>query len=286
MRTLLFGTLFLALACRAQDLSHFEVISIRPSPPHPNLAPGMVPAPNLQGGPGTADPGQITYRDVQLSTLIGVAFGVRFDQVSGTGWPYPQRFDIIAKLPAGATKDQLNLMLQNLLAERFNLQLHHESRILPVYVLTVAKSGPKLKESPKDSPPAPPPGTVIGGQLDESGFPTLPAGFRGTRGVPSSGHMRWVGQRVPMSTVAGLFTLDHPVVDQTGLTGEYDFKLEFARGARPNAPAPDAPAADPAEAGPDAFTAAESQLGLKLTPKNLPFDVIVIDHIDKEPTAN
>jgi uncharacterized protein (TIGR03435 family) len=126
---------------------------MRPSPPNPRLSPGMVPAPIVQGGPGTPDPGQITYKDIALSTLITEAYGVRSDQVSGPGWPYTQCFDIIAKVPEGATPEQCKLMLQNLLAERFNLQFHHESRILPVYALTVAKSGLKMKDSSKAEPP-------------------------------------------------------------------------------------------------------------------------------------
>jgi uncharacterized protein (TIGR03435 family) len=283
---LVIGTLFLALACRAQDLSHFEVASIRPSPPNPRLSPGMVPAPIEEGGPGTANPGQITYRDISLSSLINQAYGVRYDQVSGPGSPYPQRFDIIAKIPAGATKEQFKLMLQNLLAERFNLQLHHESRILPACALTVAKNGPRLKESAKDVPPELPPGTAIGGGLDDSGFPTLPANFTGARGFPSNGHIRWKGQRVAISVVGGLLNLDHPVVDQTGLTGEYDFKLDFAMAGRRNGPAADPPVGDTADPAPDVFAAVEAQLGLKLELKKLPFDVLVIDHIDKESTAN
>ncbi len=281
---LVMGTLFLALACGAEDLSHFEVASIRPSPPNPRLSPGMVPAPIMEGGPGTSNPGQITYRDISLSSLILQAYGVRHDQVSGPGWP--QRFDIVAKIPDGATKEQFKLMLQNLLAERFNLQLHHESRILPVYALTVAKNGPKFKESKKDVPPELPPGTGIGGRLDDGGFPILPANFTGARGFPSNGHIRWVGQRVAISVLAGLLTLDHPVVDQTGLTGEYDFKLDFAMAGRRNGPAADSPGGDTADPASDVFAAAEDQLGLKLELKKLPFDVLVIDHIDKEPTAN
>src|ERR1700733_9566900 len=241
------GALLLALACPAQDLSHFEVASVRPSPPHEGLSPGMVPAPMLDGGPGTTHPGQITYKDISLSSLILEAYAVRGDQVSGPGWPYPQRFDIIAKVPAGATKEQLKLMLQNLLVDRFNLQLHHESRILPVYALTVAKNGPKLKASAKDLPPELPPGKVAA-RVDENGFVVLPPDFTGVRGLPSNGHMRWTAQRVAISNVTGLLNVDHPVVDQTGLTGEYDFKLDYAMAGRRNDPGalPDADTPDSA----------------------------------------
>jgi uncharacterized protein (TIGR03435 family) len=283
MRGLVIGAFFLALACRADDLTRFEVASVRLSPQPQGLPPGAVPAPKVQGGPGTADPGQITYKDIQLSALILRAYGVRYDQVSGPGWPYTQRFDILAKVPAGATAEQLNLMLQNLLLERFNLQLHHESRILPVYELTAAKNGPKLKESAKTEPAEIPKGTRIGAP-DDNGFPVLPLGYSGVVGLPSNGHMRMTGQRVAISKMTGLLMLDHPVVDHTGLTGEYDFNLDFAMATSRNDPA--APGADAPDAPPGVFAAVEDQLGLKLEPKKLPFDVLVVDHIDKEPTAN
>jgi len=286
MRRLVIGTLLFALGCGAQDFSHFEVASIRVSPPREGLPAGAVPAPNLQGGPGSKDPGQITYRDIGIGPLIMRAYGVRFDQISAPpGWPSGQRVDIIAKVPVGATKEQFNVMLQNLLAERFKLQVHHESRILPVYVMTVAKNGLKIKESSKEPTPDLAPGTMIG-KPDERGFPTFAPGYSGIVGQPADGRIRWAGQKAGMAQIANLFGLDHPVVDQTGLTGEYDFKVEIANaGRRPGAAAPTA-AADPADPAPDAFSAAENQLGLKLEQKKLPYDVLVIDHIEKEPTEN
>ncbi|HEY4360681.1 MAG TPA: TIGR03435 family protein [Bryobacteraceae bacterium] len=284
MRRLVIVTLFLALGCGAQDFSHFEVASIRVSPPREGLPPGAVPAPNLQGGPGSQDPGQITYRDIGLGPLITRAYGVRFDQISAPpGWAPGQRVDIIAKVPAGATKEQFDVMLQNLLAERFKLQLHHESRILPVYVMTVAKSGLKMKESSKEPPAELAPGTSMG-KADERGFPSLPPSYSGVVGTPTDGRIRWTGQRAGMSRVAGLFNLDHPVLDQTGLTGEYDFKVEIANASRRPGAAPIAPA-DAADPAPDAFSAAD-QLGLKLELKRLPYDVLVIEHMEKEPTEN
>ena len=283
MRGAAICALFLILRCGAEDLSHFEVASIRPSPPNPRLAPGMTPAPMLQGGPGTSDPGQINYKDLALLALITQAYGVRYDQVSGPGSPYTQRFDIIAKVPAGSTPEQLKLMLRNLLAERFNLQLHHESKILPVYALTVGKNGPKIKESAKTEPAEIPKGTRIGAP-DDNGFPVLPPGYSGAVGWPSNGHIRWTGQRVSISKLP--LSLDHPVVDQTGLTGEYDFKLDFAMAGRRNDAGAPPPVEDTADSAPSVFAAVEDQLGLKLELRKLPFDVLVIDHIDTEPTPN
>jgi|HubBroStandDraft_1064217.scaffolds.fasta_scaffold66278_2 uncharacterized protein (TIGR03435 family) len=283
MRGAVIGALVLAVAGSAQDLTHFEVASIRPSPPR--LSPGMVPAPKLEGGPGTSDPGQITYKEIQLGPLIYKAYGLEyFNQLpafSGRATLY----DIVAKVPAGATPEQLKLMLQNLLVERFNLQVHHESKVLPVYALKVGKNGPKFKESSKAEAPEIPKGTKIGAP-DDNGFPTLPPGFSGIVGWPSNGRIRWTGQRVAMSKLAQLLELDHPVVDQTGLTGEYDFQLDFAMAGRRNDASATPPVDDTADPAPSVFAAVEDQLGLKLEPTKLPFDVLVIDHIDKEPTAN
>ena len=284
MRGLLIGTVLLTLMGRAQDLSHFDVASVRLSPPTPGLPPGAVPAPKLQGGPGTPDPGQIAYKDISLRSLIFRAYGLQnSDQLSGPNW-LSERLDIAARVPPGATPEQLKLMLQNLLRERFSFQFHHESRVLPVYTLTVAKNGPKLKESPKIAEPVEiPKGTVIG-RPDDNGFPTLPPGYTGVVGLPSNGHLRLAGQRAGIAKLTGLLMLDHPVVDQTGLTGEYDFTLDFAMATRRNDP--DAPSADAPDAPPGVFAAVEDQLGLRLESKKLPFDILVIDHIDKEPTPN
>jgi uncharacterized protein (TIGR03435 family) len=278
MRGALISAFLFAMAGRemAQDLSHFEVASIKPST---LTSPIGVPAPILQGGPGTADPGQITYRGIALGPLIFTAYGVKPFQVSAPGQMNSERYDIIAKIPPGATPEQFKLMLQNLLADRFNLLFHHESRILPVYALVVEKNGPKLKESAKIAPNSGQPQAVKG--PDANGFPTLPPSYTGVVGFPSNGHMRLTGQRAPLSQLTQMLGLDRPIVDETGLTGDYDFKLDFEwRFSRAAQPADNA--SDPA---PSVFAALET-LGLKLEAKKVPFDVLVIDHLDKQPTAN
>jgi len=282
MRVTLLCSLLLAFAAKemAQDLSHFEVASVRPAEP---FAPSAgVPVVPPRGGIGTSDPGQITYRGVWLFNLIDIAYGLRDFQLSGPSWLGEERYDIVAKIPPGATKEQFNVMLQNLLRERFNLSFHRESRTFPVYALTVGKNGPKLKESSKDDEPSPA-GTAKFG-LDDNGFPTFPPGYSGISGMPGNGRMRLAGQRagiarlIPM--IEGAMTgVDHPIVDETGLTGEYDFKLEFEY-RRPGL------AADTSDPAPSIFSALESKLGLKLESKKVPFDVLVIDRLDKVPTAN
>jgi uncharacterized protein (TIGR03435 family) len=264
----------------AQDLSHFEVASIKPST---LTSPIGSPVPILQGGPGTADPGQISYRGVALGNLIYTAFGVKPFQVSAPSQMNSERYDIIAKIPPGATPEQFKLMLQNLLADRFNLRFHHESRVLPVYALVVGKNGPKLRESAKIAANSEPPQTPKVSGPDENGFPVLPPSYTGVVGRPSNGHMHLTGQRAPLSQLYQMLgnQLDHPIVDETGLTGEYDFKLDFEwRFTRGTQPADNA--TDPA---PSVFAALET-LGLKLEAKKVPFDVLVIDRINKSPTAN
>src|SRR5580658_7705186 len=116
----------------AQTLS-FEVASVKPSPPSPDGAIRVM----VRGGPGTSDPGQITYRGRSLKDLISSAYGVKSFQVSGPGWLDTERYDIAAKIPEGTTKEQFNVMMQNLLAERFKLALRREKKEFPLYELTI-----------------------------------------------------------------------------------------------------------------------------------------------------
>src|ERR1700722_3983486 len=137
----------------------FEVATIKPAaPPATSMGAGggmrFAIRMGAQGGPGTSDPGQITYSNLPLKNLLVNAFGVKTYQISGPAWIDTERFDIVAKVPQGATKDDVKLMLQNLLAERFKLTLHREKKDLPMYALVVAKRGPTMKESPPDDPNA------------------------------------------------------------------------------------------------------------------------------------
>src|SRR5579863_9726560 len=102
----------------------FEVASVRPS------APGARPDPSREG---TVDAELVTFRNAQLIQIIRVAYGVDFDRISGPAWLYDEKYDIVAKVPPGTTKEQSNVMLQNLLAERFKMALHHVSREFSAY---------------------------------------------------------------------------------------------------------------------------------------------------------
>jgi uncharacterized protein (TIGR03435 family) len=270
----------------------FEVASVRPSGP-----PGQGPQIRglLQGGPGTNDPDRITYMGATQQMLIRQAYGVDFDQIQGPGWLSDARFDIAAKLPPGSTKDQLKLMLQDLLAERFKLTLHHVSKDFPVYELTIAKSGLKIKENTETLEPARP-GDYPRGVFDRDGFPEIPPGKSGATGTMVNGLQRLNARGLPLSsllsnvgaqlgTMTGTNTYSPGrMIDKTGLTGKYDFKLEYAGGG----------ALAPLAAGPDAeptgglplIDAIEKQLGLKLTKTTAPYDVLVIDHAERVPTEN
>src|ERR1700733_8096956 len=113
---------------QATEKPEFEVASIRPAP---NLG---YPGPGIsRGGPGTPDPGQLTFEHATLALLIRLAYGVEDFQVTGPSWIESERYDIAAKVPEGTTKAQSNVMLQNLLKERFKLGFHHETKEFQAY---------------------------------------------------------------------------------------------------------------------------------------------------------
>ena len=139
----LFLTAILAAQAADSKLT-FEAASVKPAGP---FVPGEMGG--MRGGPGTGNPGRITIARATLTNLLTRAYDVWFDQVSGPAWlndgsAYAYRID--ATLPPNTTMEQFRLMLQNLLAERFHLRLHHETKLRPGYELVVASGGPKLKE--------------------------------------------------------------------------------------------------------------------------------------------
>src|SRR2546421_3982241 len=138
----------------------FEVATIKPAEPiNPQaiLTTGKLPHVGMSVEGSRVDIGYMSLAD-----LIPTAFNVKPYQISGPDWMSSQRFDILARMPEGTTKEQVPQMLQALLIERFQLKVHRESRDLPIYALIVAKGGPKLKESTPDpeTPAEPPKGAV------------------------------------------------------------------------------------------------------------------------------
>ena len=129
----------------------------------------------------------MTFNNVSLAQILQRAYDVKSYQISGPDWMSSARFDVSAKVPAGATKAQSNVMLQNLLADRFKLVLHHSTKESSIYVLLVAKGGPKLKEAAKESTDGAAAGTPSGdrgmdgpgrGMMGKDGKPQLPPGTR------------------------------------------------------------------------------------------------------------
>ncbi len=214
------------------------------------------------------------------------------DQLRGPAWLKSERFDITATLPSGTTKDNFRLMLQNLLVERFKLTLHRETKEVSGYALQIGKNGTRLKDS------ADPTETKSEGpeqfDLDKNGFRVFPPGTAGVTSYVADGATRLTATKITMARWADMLSnmLASPVVDRTDLTGKYDFHLEFVRpfnvgGGRGGA-MPHAATADPAvdRGAPGLIEAVQSQLGLKLEARKVPWDTLVIDHAEKVPTDN
>lgn len=248
----------------------FDVASVRLSGPQSVRGSG--------GGPGTRDPGLFRFGLATLKELVVRAYGVEYFQVEGKLPIDRDRYDVVARVPPNTTKVQFRLMLQNLLAERFRVSLHKESRDLAAYQLIVAKSGLKVKES----------GAAQVTSTVDDGFPALPEGQPGmvVRHTMSNGRpvVRLRARQMPIREVARQLHgfLGAPVVDATGLTGVYDFMLEYSEEV---AALPGEGLSDPAGL-PSVFAAVQRQLGLQLVSKRLPFDMFIIDAFDRVPTEN
>jgi uncharacterized protein (TIGR03435 family) len=207
--------------------------------------------------------------------LLGYAYHVNDSQISGAPpWTGSEHYDIEAKrddsfadtLPKLSRDDegqQLRLMVQSLLADRFKLALHHEIKDLPIYALIVAKSGAKLRESAAtpDEPAPPSPPAPDGPQARHS--------FR----MDGTGNLSVSAERLDMFADLLSHELGLLVVNKTGLTGNYDFTLKWTHD-RSRAPMPDS-------SGPTILTALQEQLGLKLESQRGPVDTIVIDHVER-----
>jgi uncharacterized protein (TIGR03435 family) len=273
----------------------FEVASIKPAA---SQAMARLQG-SVDGGPGTPAPGRIQFTDIPLKVLIMRAYDVQNFQVSGPSWMDSQRFDIIAKVPDGATKEDARIMLQNLLVDRFKLKLHKGSKQAAIYELVVAKGGFELKQAaqtaaaPVEGAGGPPPGPPRG----KDGLLRTPHGQLGIQAT-ANGRMRMQGDAVSMARLTEVLgmVVGRPVVDKTGLTGTYDVMLDFSRegmGPGPKGPAPGEGGGNPAEAprdsndsGPTFFTALQEQLGLKLESRRGPVDLLVVESVEKAPTKN
>jgi bla regulator protein blaR1 len=235
----------------------FEVATIKPSEPG---KPGK--------GFGVRPGRRFVTVNTSVSDLISFAYSMHAHQIiGGPDWLTTEKYDIsaLADGEGEPSLKQWNTMFQKLLADRCKLTFHKDKKELTVYAIVPGKTGPKLTKS----------------EGDPNGLPLL--GLRGLGAlIVRNANMADFAQLM-QSTV-----LDRPVVDQTGLTGRFDFKLDWtpdenqfvSMGPRP-APPPDAAA----PTNPDLFTAMQEQLGLRLKASKEPVDVMVLDHVEK-PSAN
>jgi uncharacterized protein (TIGR03435 family) len=227
-------------------------------------------------------PDGISVSGVPLQLLLREAFGVGDDRIVGVpGWVKTGRYDIQAKVDGAdvpklskLSTEQRRLMLVPLLANRFGLMFHHETRELPVYALVIAKGGSRLKESKASH-------TAAGGEP-----PRRMTMIRGRGNIE--------GQGSSIENLVHVLSeqLGRTIIDKTGLAGTYDYTLNWTpddappMGGGPGGGPPGSDNAPPQDAGgPSVFTAIQEQLGLRLEPQKGPADVIVIDHIET-PSAN
>ncbi len=226
---------------------------------------------SLRGGPGSDDPERISYSNTNLQLVLIRAYGLERFQIFGPDWIDTDRFDIVAKVPKGATKEQFRSMLQSLLAERFQVKAHRETRTLPVFAMVVQKGGHKLRAAEGTGEPEL---KHIEQTMQEyvkqfNSGETLPPTHIGCKNMTMADFAGLLGVRIAYDGI------DRKVVDLTGLAGAYDFDLKYY-GSTPSV----------ADLGPKIFEAVDRQLGLKLEPRKTPVEVLVVDSASRIPTEN
>jgi uncharacterized protein (TIGR03435 family) len=249
--------LFAATAAFGQsaDAPAFDVASVKVS--SPGAAPGeRRRRDNIQVSPGT-----VTMRGVSLKVAIRWAWHVTEFQVTGPDWLDSERYEIAGKAAGPATEEQLRLMMQSLLQERFKLALHRQTKELSAYVLVVGKNGPKVHETKTE----------------------------GESSIDINQRQLSVSvQRAPVSQLIDLMSnvLRAPVVDMTGLTGRYDLTLNVAKYAADMAA--QGKSMDSAPADPQALISMilQEELGLKLEARKMPLELVIVDHAEKSPIEN
>jgi uncharacterized protein (TIGR03435 family) len=290
----------------------FDAASVKAAtlPPGVTINAGNISSPRREdilklqttGGPGTNDPGRIHYPVISLKRLLDRAYEPYFE-IKGPGWLDSEMLQVDATMPPQTTKEQFREMLRNLITDRFGLKYHLEIAEISGYSLVVAKTGSRMHESlqgpPPDgdaSKPAPGPGSIA-----PDGFPIWPTGRTGTgfQTMPGS-RARIVSRQETMEGLSRALgtLLKTKVVDATGLTAKYDFTVTYSDITSPalsgSVPAqlsvgvsPTAGSLTPAPADlPDIFSALQSQIGLRLQPKKVSVEVVVIDQIQKTPVVN
>ncbi len=267
--------------------AEFEVASIRPSGP---LTPGQL-------GIGLhIDGAQVRCTYLSLNDYFGIAYKVKNYQVSGPDWITSDRFDINAKLPDGAGRDQVPEMLKTLLETRFQIKSHRDTKQFPVYALLVGKDGLKIKPLPEDADGAGAPRADV--EVKAAGSRNGVTVDLGKGSSFSIGANKVEAKRLTMVALADMLARfeDRPVVDMTGVKGVYDLSLEVtpedframtirsAIAAGVQLPPEAIRLLDGASDG--SLQTALQTLGLKLEARKAPIEVLVIDHAEKVPTDN
>jgi uncharacterized protein (TIGR03435 family) len=239
----------------------FEVASVKASDTSAGREGGRGMGMGMGGGRGgniQVAPASLNMRNVTLKNAIRWAYHVTEYQVSGPDWLDSERFSIVAKSASPATEDQLQLMMQGLLTDRFKLAFHRQTKEFQVYVLAPGKNGTKLQESKTEGEAAVQP------QMDRMSVSV---------------------QRTPISQMIDMLTpvLGAPVIDETGLKGRYDVTVNLAKYASEMQPGGGGAPPDPLSL---VMSALEGELGLKLERRKIPLEVLVVDHAEKLPTEN
>jgi uncharacterized protein (TIGR03435 family) len=276
----------------------FDTASVKQNAPGTRLQTGSI----FPLGPGDVYvPTQGLFRAGNQPLLAYIAFAYKVSENEEQSlltqlpkWATTARFDIQGKVQGNPTKDQMRLMMQALLEDRFRLAVHHEIRKVPVFALIVeqpGKLGPLLQRHPDGTscattPQVPSPPPTAPPELRDTRFPATCGGIVGM--APSAPGRRRAGARnVSMELISSSLTggegVDRPVLDRTNLTGMFDFAVEFSPlPTGPSRPGPN-PQRDPT--GPTFVLALREQLGLTLEPQTAEMDFLVIDHVE-EPLAN
>lgn len=303
-----------ALAQTPVAKPQFEVATINPAGP---INPQAIAAGKMRIGMNI-DAARVDIGFLSLADMIQAAYKVKQHQLVIPDWAKNERFDILAKIPEGGTKEQVPEMLQALLVERFGLKFHKESREQNVFALVVAKGGHKMKESSTEpDAPLPDEKTDKGGQtLNMGGMQMRQSGGTVTMKVADQpgtmkmtmvdGKMRMESTKAKMENLAEMLTrfVGKPVVDMTELKGLYDISIEvsmaelmniaraqgvavpaMAPGGAPGGDSRPADAASDPTAGGSIFTSIQA-LGLKLESRKAPFDTMIVDKLEKTPTEN
>jgi len=203
------------------------------------------------------DPGRLTITNAGLKSLLRRAYDVLPYQITGPDWLDTETYDITATLPASATSDEFMAMMQNLLAERFKVKVHRESREMAVYAMVQEKGGHKMRIA----------------QFGQSRL--------------SMQNDKFEAMAIPMRNLANFLTqqMGRPVLDMTGLKGYFSFTMTYARDEAPAAPGTDGtPTAAPV--GPSLERALREQVGLRLEARRAPVEFLVVDSAEKVPTEN